>query len=295
MPSMATSSPAPTVAKAPAGRSQSPPELGEEAPLGLERPARLGPCSMRASSARRPTSPGSSPVAALDGQRALTDLRQHDVDGSSTSADVVEQAEPLERGEGHDDRPVPGRLGQAGVDVAPQPGEGQVGSGPGQLGPAPGRAGGHHGPRGQPVEGRADEHVTGVAPLGHGGDVQTVGRARGQVLGRVHGESARPSSTAACTSLANTPLPPISQMGMSWRRSPSGLDHHDLDHDLRVDRPQPRGHVVGLPPGERAAARGGSDHRRHATRLPDRSDLQVEQVAQRLGQTLTPRRCRPRP
>ena len=50
--------------------------------------------------------------------------------------------------------PVPAAC-QAGGQVAPQPGEGEVGTQVGQLDPAPGRSGGHRGPGGQGVEAAA--------------------------------------------------------------------------------------------------------------------------------------------
>src|SRR6266508_108200 len=48
-----------------------------------------------------------------------------------------------------------------------------------------------------------------------------VGGNEGRSLAEWTARSARPDSTAASTSLTNTPFPPIVQIGMSWRRSPA--------------------------------------------------------------------------
>ena len=56
---------------------------------------------------------------------------------------------------------------------------------------------------------------SGTAPI-----TKPSGDAEGRSLAECTAKSARPSSTAACTSFTNTPWPPISQMATSVRRSP---------------------------------------------------------------------------
>ena len=84
--------------------------------------------------------------------------------------------------------------------------------------------------------------------------IVTAGRSLAEWTAR----SARPSSTAACTSFANTPLrrdrhveAPISL----------GVDRHHLHVDSGPGRGQQAGHVGGLPQGERAGPGGDPQHR----------------------------------
>ena len=104
---------------------------------------------------------------------------------------------------------------------------------------------------GERVERRADERVAWVGALGHRGEHQAVGRCDdGRSLAECTARSARPSSTACCTSFTNTPVPPIAWIGTSVRWSPRGRDDHQLDVAA-----EQRGDALRLPARQRAAAR----------------------------------------
>ena len=135
--------------------------------------------------------------------------------------DVVGQAEAVEGRGRHHDGVVVGRLGQAGLHVPAEARRSGGRDGAAELDLPAQRAGGHLRPLGQVGQRRADQRVARVAALGHRGDDET--RAPRPTAGPwplCTARSARPSRTAACTSLANTPLPPSSQIGTSSRRSP---------------------------------------------------------------------------
>src|SRR4051794_15745552 len=101
------------------------------------------------------------------------------------------------------------------------------------------------------------------------------GDSDGRSLAECTAKSARPSSTAAWTSLTNTPWPPISQMATSVRWSPI------------VDT------TTGSTGSPRAAATRSVCSRANAlARVAARSiDLKVEELAQGVGQALALRRA----
>ena len=103
----------------------------------------------------------------------------------------------------------------------------------------------------------ADERVARLAPLGHRGEHQprrpcTEGRSLAEWTAR----SARPSSTACCTSFTNTPWPPMALIGASVR----GVAGRLAPSPARRAPPDPpaeqRRHVLGLPARQRAGAGG---------------------------------------
>ena len=193
------------------------PELGEERPLGVDAPAR------RARARCAPSSAAQARVvrAALDRQRRLAHLGQHHVDGEPLG-DVVGQPEPVEGGR----RPPrwrrarrPWRGGSACCPAGSRSG--------GRAGGARARPGGGAS-RWPPRRRRGRSAERGARPSASRGSPRsgTAASTRpgtatdGRSLALCTARSARPSSTAACTSLANTPLPPSSQIGTSRRRSP---------------------------------------------------------------------------
>ena len=260
-------------------------QLGQEGPLGVD--ARGGWARAR----WRPAAAGVGVVVgpALDGQRALADLGQHDRRRRAPRRSRSAEPEPLERDGGHDDGVEVGRLGQPGGDVAPQPGEGEVGRRSASCARrrtepvatvAPGAAGRRardptSASRGSPRSGTAAS----TSP-----SAVTDGRSLAECTAR----SARPSSTAACTSLTNTPLPPISQMGTSGRRSPVGARRRPARRSSAGSAA--RSSAATCSACQRASALpAGRDPERAASRL------QVEEVAEGLGQALALGRCRRRP
>ena len=87
--------------------------------------------------------------------------------------------------------------------------------------------------------------------------------------------SARPSSTACCTSFTNTPVPPIAWIGVSVRVSPVVVTITSS-----ASPPSSVDHALGLPAGERAAARRDAERWHQASGSASR---QREQLGQRVG------------
>ena len=86
----------------------------------------------------------------------------------------------------------------------------------------------------------------------------------GRSLAECAARSARPSSTARCTSLTNTPCPPIVCSGTSWRWSPGRLDEHQLGGRTPGGRRSMRcGDELGLRARLRAGARRDPQVARH--------------------------------
>ena len=160
--------------------------------------------------------------AALDRQRALPDLGQHDVDGRAARR----CGRPSRAGRGR--RPPrprrprrrcrPGPRGSpccpAGPRSAGRAGRGRAGpAGAASRWPPPRRGAGRPAPHRPGRRGRRPARAR--PPM-----TSPSGVADGRSLAECTARSARPSSTAACTSFTNTPLPPSSQIGTSSRRSP---------------------------------------------------------------------------
>ena len=204
---------------------------------------------------------------ALDGQRPLGHLRQHHRRLQHLDDPVVEvELEAIDGGGGHHDGVEAVGLGQTGGDVAPQPGEGEVGTQPGELGPASHRSGGHQATHRESVERRADEHVAGIGPLRHRGQHQLVGRSAGQVLARVHGEIGPTVEHRGLDLLDEDALAAHLPDRDVEAGVGDGLHDDLLDGDLDPAAPagvgQQRGDVVGLPQGQGAApGRGPEVHR----------------------------------
>ena len=192
---------------APAGRSQPPPSSARKArSASTAPPARRvvdrGERASRVASSSARHSTASAPCPTCG---SITD-------GSSTSAMRSAEPEPLERGGGDDDRvevrrPWPSRVAMLPRSSAKR----EVGPERRRAGPggAPSRCR-RGAPAGRSASVDADQRVARVAPLGHRGEHEAVGRSTdGRSLAECTARSARPSSTASCTSFTNTPLPPI--------------------------------------------------------------------------------------
>ena len=124
-------------------------------------------------------------VAALDRERALRDLREHDVRLEHLGRLGV-PTEPVERGDRDDDRVDSGGPLETGLDVAPQAGELKVGPQRGELRATAHRSGRDERAGGETVERAPDERVARVGPLGDRREHEPgVGRRR-QILRRVH-------------------------------------------------------------------------------------------------------------
>jgi hypothetical protein len=203
-------------------------------------------------------------VPALDGERTLGHLREHDRRLEHLGGHPV-QAEAVQGGGGHDESAADGDLAQAGGDVAADAREAQVGADRRELGPAADRTGGDGGTLGEHCEADADQGVAGVAALGVGGDHQTGGRGRGKVLGRVHSQ-VRPAVEHRLLHLLDehaltTELPD----GHVLVAVAGGLGDHQLDDEVGARRPQATGDGLGLPPCQCAPTGCDSQHSPQAT------------------------------
>ena len=142
--------------------------------------------------------------------------------GVEALGDAVGQPEHLERGDGHHDRPAVGDPCRGGWRCC-----------------RAARRTARSGRAAASWARRRTEPVATVAPVGEVGERPAdrarrrrragAGRRRcvsagwatdGRSLAECTATSARPSSTACCTSLTNTPWPPMACSGTSWRRSP---------------------------------------------------------------------------
>ena len=251
---------------APHGQVAAPAELGEERPFGEDLGVRAESSIRRAVARRvvvaRGTRPRGRPARPAGASPTDRGTRRRG-----------RQAEPLERGRGHDDRIEicgacsrrVGMLPRSSANV--RSGRSAASWARRRTEPVPMRA-----PR-QRVEGPAHERVARVGPLGERGEHETVGDAdAGRSLAECTARSARPSSTACCTSFTNMPVPPIAWIGDvgalvtgGRRRSPT-----------RYRSPSSVTTRSSLPPCERAAARRDAQRARHqrsgsATSSPKRS------------------------
>ena len=131
--------------------------------------------------------------------------------------------------------------------VAPQVGEDEIGAQVGQLGPAPGRAGGHEAAgrqarqRGSPPGRRGGR--PGAAPRPR---TRCGGMVEGMSLAECTAASARPSVTAASTSVTKTPWPPIWSSGDVASLVARGAHDDGLDLEARVGAAQELGDHLGL-------------------------------------------------
>ena len=109
------------------------------------------------------------------------------------------------------------------------------------------------------------------------------GVAEGRSLAEWTARSARPSSTAAWTSLTNTPLPPSSQIGTSRPRSPVVSIAHDLDLDAGSAVCSSAATWSACQRARARAAGGDPERRGHGL-----SSSIVEQVAERGHEAVAP-------
>ena len=148
---------------------------------------------------------------ALHGQRTLGDLGDHPLDGDRSTA-LAESSStipsPSSAAMATTIAPSVRDLPEPGGDVAPQLDELEIRSQRRELGPATHGSGGDGAPASR-SRAATDERIPRIAPLGERGDHQTRGRVEGRSLARWTARSAPPSSTACCTSLTNTPRPPM--------------------------------------------------------------------------------------
>ena len=160
--------------------------------------------------------------AALDGDAALADGRHEPRADRAARRSRSVSPRISQRGDGHHDRPAVGHLRQAAWRccraarrtsgrAAPRP-AGPAGA-PTRWRPSrPGASSVERSPRRARRPGRGGRMK---APITSPSWAST-----GRSLAECTATSARPSSTACCTSLTNTPCPPIVCSGTSWRRSP---------------------------------------------------------------------------
>jgi hypothetical protein len=115
------------------------------------------------------------------------------------------------------------QLGQAGVDIAAQHDDLEVGPHVQGLGLATQRGGAQARALGQvfqPLGDMADEGVAGSSRSGVAASTRPGGSSAGMSFSEWMAQSMRPSSRASSISLVNRPLPPISIRRRSWMRSP---------------------------------------------------------------------------
>ena len=197
-------------------------QLGQERPL---RPARSGPTAgrrwrpaRRGSGRRRPGTRRPAPLGrpGAASARARAPGRPSHRAGTNPAGRWPPWPPPRRRRAGAHGR-------EPGGQVAPESGEGEIGSQIGQLHPTAGRAGGHHRPGGQVVErsrrpgGHADRPARGPPPAPV--PAPSAPSEAGRSLAECTAASASRRTTAACTSLTKTPWPPRSSRGTSRRRS----------------------------------------------------------------------------
>ena len=213
------------------------------APIGAAQPASRRPsrarsartarCVGRWSSARRAARErrvGLESGADLDGERALAGCGRHDV-GAERLGDRVEPPEPGQSRAGeHDGVEVAGSGGgagdaaEAGVDVAADVDDVEVGAGGEELGRAAGRAGADAGAGGQQRRASARPGRTGRrrGPRAAGPPRATSPSASpvGRSLRECTATSQRPSRSASRRAVTKTPVPPR-LCSEPVRRSPS--------------------------------------------------------------------------
>ena len=216
----------------PTGTVQLPPR-----PASTARSARRARCEAGSSMADR--SDGWPIVgAALHGDGALAGLGEHG-EGVEDVGQPVHPAQPLHGGDRHHhggDRAVLAP-GDPAFHVAPDLGEAQIGSEIGQLGPATGRAGGDEAPGGRSANAQPTRPSRGSARGGTAASTSPGGMIEVMSLAECTAASARPSATAASTSVTKTPWP----ADLVQRRratSPSVRTTSTSTVKVRVGRPQ---------------------------------------------------------
>ena len=233
----------------PTGRSQPPPSSARKArstsTTGAARGARSaasrhGRGRRRAGTRRR----------ARPGRPAAPSPR-----ATSTSATRSAQAEPFEGGAAMTMAPPSGTLRRGGCRCCRAARRSaRSGRSDGELGAPADRA---RSPRWRPAPGRrawADEGVAGIAPWRHRRQHETGGAVTdGRSLAECTARSARPSSTACCTSFTNTPWPPMACIGTSVRASPVVSTRPARRRGRGSRAAEQIGHVLGLPAGERGS------------------------------------------
>ncbi len=199
--------------------------------------------------------------ADFQAQGALSGSGQHHL-GLDHLTDAAGQAQALEAGGGQHDGVVLAfvEFAQAGVEVAAQGLDAQVGAQGAQLG-EPAQAGGaHHRALRQGferVETRADERVTRVLALEHGGQHEAFGQLHGNVLERVHGQVGAASFKGHFEFFDEQAL--AAHLGQRAVEDLVALGGHAQQVDLAAKAAlQQVAHVLGLPKGE-AAFTGGDD------------------------------------
>ncbi len=196
--------------------------------------------------------------AALDRQRALTHLGQHDRRVEELVGPVLEP-EPHERGRRDHDRVEVGGPLESGGDVAAQLGEGEVGPQRRQLRAPTHRAGGDARAGGECVERRPDEHVARVGPFGDRRQHEPVGGVgRRQVLGRVHRDVGA-AVEHRLLHLLHEDAGAADRVDRDVGALVTRGRHH---HELGVGAEQ-RGDAVRLPPRQLAAACRHAERARH--------------------------------
>ena len=255
-----------STACAPAGRSQSPPSSARK-PARRRRAAGSGACSIAA----RRAAVAASPCAALDRERALRRPGAASPTRSRTSA--MWSASPS-RSSATAATTMASKSAALASRVAMLPrSPANVRSGRRSTSCARRRADpvAMRAPGRQAAERQPDQRVAGVAPLGHRGQHEARHGGRRQVLGRVHGEVGPPvehrglhllDEHALAAQLPDRDVEPL----VGHR-----LDDDELDVEAGLGGPEQRGHVLGLPAGQRAAARGDAERSgssRHADADP---------------------------
>ena len=200
------------------------------APTGNEQPEPSSARKLRSTSTAwrvaASSTAASSSIVAASPARASTATQPWptagtNTPGSSRSAITLGQPEHLQRGDGHHDRPAVGHLRQAGGDVAAQLDERQVRAHGGELGAPAHRARRDGRAVGEVVEATARSARRRRRDGRRNAPITSASWATdGRSLAECTATSARPSSTACWTSLTNTPCPPMTCSGTSWRRSP---------------------------------------------------------------------------
>jgi hypothetical protein len=167
---------------------------------------KLQPASMRArnersavtmrrrgsSMARTSSSAEASPARHSTASNTLRGSGEQIIEAEDFGGPVLE-AEAPEAGQGEDGRVVLTRvhLRDAGVNVAADRSDFEVGADLAELGLATGGAGAHDRALAEALERdlvAADEGVSGILPQGHGGDGEALGALRGKVLVAVDGD-----------------------------------------------------------------------------------------------------------
>ena len=261
----ATRSPSPSDDRVGADRQGAArPQLGEERPLDVDRlPGR--PVLDRGEQARA----AASSLAALDRQGALADLGHHHVDGISSTgvaaATSSRRSSTLQRGRRHHDGAAVGHLAEPGVRCCPaaRRTRGRVAAPPSwarrRTDPVATVAPGASSSSARPTSASRGSPPLGDRRRSPGPAVGVEGRSLAECTAR----SARPSSTACCTSFTNTPWPPMRvERARRVRRSPVVSTSDELDLEAGVGglraarrRARPASGPARCPGGDPQAAR----------------------------------------